>query len=168
MMKFIRIRNAKVMLLFMSTVIAAGTIALGSTNPALAALTISAHRILFSRPVRCLSRLRPSTRSRTKIFSPRSRLAWRSSKTKSWPSPTIPRLPPLRTPSSPWRRAASCSARASAVFSGVTGANTNDTLQKVKTIEAPKLAAHQDFIFLNTKLFARVAAHLQATRHAQA
>lgn len=48
--------------------------------------------------------------------------------------------------------------RVTAVFSGVTGANTNDTLQKVKSIEAPKLAAHRDFIFLNTKLFARVAA----------
>ncbi len=44
------------------------------------------------------------------------------------------------------------------VFDGVTGANTNDTLQKVRSIEAPKLAAQQDFIFLNTKLFARVAA----------
>ncbi|MFZ0299715.1 MAG: peptidyl-dipeptidase Dcp [Candidatus Sulfotelmatobacter sp.] len=48
--------------------------------------------------------------------------------------------------------------RVSAVFDGVTGANTNPTLQKVKTLEAPKLAAHQDFILLNTKLFARIAA----------
>ena len=48
--------------------------------------------------------------------------------------------------------------RVMAAFDGVTGANTNDTLQKVKTIEAPKLAAHHDFIYLNTKLFARVAA----------
>jgi peptidyl-dipeptidase Dcp len=48
--------------------------------------------------------------------------------------------------------------RVSAVFEGVTGANTNPTLQKVKSLEAPKLAAHQDFIFLNTKLFARIAA----------
>jgi len=48
--------------------------------------------------------------------------------------------------------------RVMAAFEGVTGANTNDTLQKVKTIEAPKLAAHHDFIYLNTKLFARVAA----------
>jgi peptidyl-dipeptidase Dcp len=44
------------------------------------------------------------------------------------------------------------------VFEGVTGANTNPTLQNVRTIEAPKLAAHEDFIYLNTKLFARVAA----------
>ena len=48
--------------------------------------------------------------------------------------------------------------RASAAFGGVTGANTNDTLQKVRSIEAPKLAAHRDFIFLNSKLFARVDA----------
>jgi peptidyl-dipeptidase Dcp len=48
--------------------------------------------------------------------------------------------------------------RATAAFYGVTGANTNPTLQQIKTIEAPKMAAHQDFIFLNTKLFARVAA----------
>jgi len=48
--------------------------------------------------------------------------------------------------------------RAATAFFGVVGANTNDTLQNVRTIEAPKLAAHEDFIFLNTKLFARVAA----------
>lgn len=46
--------------------------------------------------------------------------------------------------------------RVMAAFSGITGANTNDTLQKVRTIEAPKLAAHRDFIFLNARLFARV------------
>jgi peptidyl-dipeptidase Dcp len=48
--------------------------------------------------------------------------------------------------------------RVMAAFNGVTGANTNDTLQKVRTIETPKLSAHRDFIFLNTKLFARVDA----------
>ncbi len=44
------------------------------------------------------------------------------------------------------------------VFSGVTGANTNDTLQKVQDVETPKLAALQDAIYLNSKLFARVKA----------
>ena len=48
--------------------------------------------------------------------------------------------------------------RVMAVFNGVTGANTNPELQKVQTIEAPKLAAHQDAIFLNAKLFARIKA----------
>src|SRR5436853_4570748 len=48
--------------------------------------------------------------------------------------------------------------RVQLTFSGVVQANTNDTLDKVQTAEAPKLAAHQDAIFLNPKLFARVKA----------
>ena len=48
--------------------------------------------------------------------------------------------------------------RAEAAFSGVTGANTNPTLEKVQREEAPKLAAHSDAIYLDAKLFHRVAA----------
>jgi peptidyl-dipeptidase Dcp len=48
--------------------------------------------------------------------------------------------------------------RAMAAFSGVTGANTNPELERVQKELAPKLAAHRDAIFLNTKLFRRVAA----------
>jgi peptidyl-dipeptidase Dcp len=48
--------------------------------------------------------------------------------------------------------------RARAAFFGVVQANTNSVLQKVRTTEAPKLAAHNDAIYLNAKLFARVAA----------
>ncbi len=44
------------------------------------------------------------------------------------------------------------------VFDAVTGANMNPELQKVQDTEAPKLAAHRDAIFLNAKLFERVAA----------
>ncbi len=44
------------------------------------------------------------------------------------------------------------------VFGGVTGANLSPELQKVQEIEAPKLAAHQDAIFLDSKLFQRVDA----------
>ncbi len=46
--------------------------------------------------------------------------------------------------------------RVSNTFSGVVGANTNDALDKVQSDEAPNLAAHQDAIHLNPKLFARV------------
>jgi peptidyl-dipeptidase Dcp len=46
--------------------------------------------------------------------------------------------------------------RVMAAFNAVTGANTNDTLQKVQEEEAPKLAAHEDAIHLNSKLFQRV------------
>ncbi|HXY04584.1 MAG TPA: dipeptidyl carboxypeptidase II, partial [Terriglobales bacterium] len=47
--------------------------------------------------------------------------------------------------------------RVMAVFGAITSANTNPTLQDLKMIEAPKLAAHEDFIYLNPKLFRRVA-----------
>ncbi|MEA3049370.1 MAG: peptidyl-dipeptidase Dcp, partial [Sphingomonadales bacterium] len=46
--------------------------------------------------------------------------------------------------------------RVGLAFSGVVGANTNPVLDKVQEVEAPRLAAHQDAIYLNPKLFARV------------
>ncbi|HVV27948.1 MAG TPA: peptidyl-dipeptidase Dcp [Rhizomicrobium sp.] len=46
--------------------------------------------------------------------------------------------------------------RVNNTFFGVVQANTDPALDKVQTAEAPKLAAHQDAIFLNGKLFARV------------
>jgi peptidyl-dipeptidase Dcp len=49
-------------------------------------------------------------------------------------------------------------------FYGVVSANTNPTLQKVRQIEAPKLAAHSDEIYLNSKLFARIST-LYKERH---
>ena len=49
-------------------------------------------------------------------------------------------------------------ARAYGAFNCVTGANLDDELQKVMEYEAPRLAAHQDEINLNAKLFARIKA----------
>jgi peptidyl-dipeptidase Dcp len=49
-------------------------------------------------------------------------------------------------------------ARALAAFQGVSDSNTNPTLQSAKTALAPKIAAHQDAIHLNQKLFERIAA----------
>ncbi len=46
--------------------------------------------------------------------------------------------------------------RASAAFEAVTGANINPALQKAEEVLAPKLAAHQDAIYLDPRLFARV------------
>ncbi len=43
------------------------------------------------------------------------------------------------------------------VFNGVTGANMNPVLQKVQDAEAPKLAAMQDALHLNARLFQRVS-----------
>ena len=46
--------------------------------------------------------------------------------------------------------------RVMAAFNTVTGANTDDTLQKIQEEEAPRLSAHRDAIRLNDKLFHRI------------
>jgi len=48
--------------------------------------------------------------------------------------------------------------RVNYVFNVLTGANTNDELQKVQGEVAPLLAANQDAIYLNSKLFKRIQA----------
>ena len=48
--------------------------------------------------------------------------------------------------------------RAWNAFNCVTGANIDPELEKVQAYEAPRLAAHQDAISLNSKLFARIKA----------
>ncbi|GAB3355014.1 M3 family metallopeptidase [Lysobacter tyrosinilyticus] len=47
-------------------------------------------------------------------------------------------------------------ARARYVFGNLTGANTNDALDKIDAAYSPKFAAHHDSIYLNDKLFARI------------
>jgi len=46
--------------------------------------------------------------------------------------------------------------RAQRVFGALSQSNTNPTIQKIQSEEAPKLAAHRDAIYLNPKLFARI------------
>ena len=53
-------------------------------------------------------------------------------------------------------RAGQMLGRVNSVFSALTGANTNDTLDGIDTATAPKLAAMRDEITLNPMLFARV------------
>jgi len=46
--------------------------------------------------------------------------------------------------------------RVNATFDAITSANTNDTLQKVQETFAPKLAANDDAVYLNARLFERL------------
>jgi peptidyl-dipeptidase Dcp len=48
--------------------------------------------------------------------------------------------------------------RVAKVFFNLAQSNTDDAMQKIRADEAPKLAAHQDAIYLNAKLYARVKA----------
>lgn len=56
--------------------------------------------------------------------------------------------------------------RISNVFFGLTGANTNDELQKIEEKVSPLLAAHRDAIYLNDKLFQRVKAVYESDKSA--
>jgi peptidyl-dipeptidase Dcp len=56
----------------------------------------------------------------------------------------------------PMEKSGALLTRVTKAFFGVIGANTNDTLQKIQEIEAPKLAAHNDAIYLNNQLYNRV------------
>ncbi|WP_201312815.1 peptidyl-dipeptidase Dcp [Dyella sp. EPa41] len=56
----------------------------------------------------------------------------------------------------PMEKSGQLLSRVRRAFFAVTGANTNDTLQKVQQDEAPKFAEHQDAIVLNDKLFKRI------------
>jgi len=67
-----------------------------------------------------------------------------------------PAAPTFNNTLVPLERSGQLLERALLAFSAVNGADTNDTLQDVDTKTSPLLAAHQDFIFLNPKLFARV------------
>ncbi len=48
--------------------------------------------------------------------------------------------------------------RVTKVFFNLAQSNTNEAIQKIRAEEAPKLAKHQDSIYLNAKLYARVKA----------
>ena len=48
--------------------------------------------------------------------------------------------------------------RALTVFFNLASANTNDTLDKLDAEYSPKLAAHNDSVYLNAKLFERIKA----------
>jgi peptidyl-dipeptidase Dcp len=67
-----------------------------------------------------------------------------------------PAAPAFNNTLVPLERSGQLLERTLLAFFAVSGANTNDTLQDVESKTSPLLAAHQDFIFLNPKLFARV------------
>jgi len=58
----------------------------------------------------------------------------------------------------PMERSGQLLNRVATVFFAMTGANTNDELEKIRSEMAPKLSAHNDQILLNSELFARVQA----------
>jgi peptidyl-dipeptidase Dcp len=76
-----------------------------------------------------------------------------------------PAAPTFQNTLVPLERSGALLDRATQAFHGVTGANTDPTLQAAKSSLAPKLAAQYDAIYLNPKLFARVSAVYEKREH---
>ncbi len=148
----------KTILIFMSNVIAAGTIAIGSANPALAAAAEFGPSNPFYAPSTLPFEAPPFDKIKDDDYQPALEAGMAQQQAEIQAIADNPDAPTFENTIVALEKTGRLFDRASAAFLGVTGANTNDTLQKVKTIEAPKFAAHQDFIYLNTKLFARIAA----------
>ncbi|QNJ99875.1 peptidyl-dipeptidase Dcp [Dyella telluris] len=67
-----------------------------------------------------------------------------------------PEAPTFENTFIPMEKSGALLSRAMHAFDAVSGANTDETLQKVQEEEAPKFAEHQDAIVMNDKLFARI------------
>jgi peptidyl-dipeptidase Dcp len=141
----------------MSTVIAAGAISLGSLNPTLAAAADFGPANPFFAPSTLPFQAPPFDKIKDGDFQPAMEAGMAQEEAEIEAIANNPDAPTFDNTIVALEKSGQLLERVDAVFGGVTGANTNPTLQKVKTIEAPKLAAHQDFIHLNTKLFARIA-----------
>ena len=157
-MILIRLNGPNTILLSLTIMIVTGTIAISSTNPALAAAADFGPSNPFFSPSTLPFHAPPFDKIKNEDFQPaiEAGMAAQQAEVQAIADNSSP--PTFDNTIVAMEKTGLLLDRVMTVFDGITGANTNDTLQKVKTLEAPKLAAHHDFIFLNTKLFARVAA----------
>jgi peptidyl-dipeptidase Dcp len=159
----IRLRTAKLLaftgcLIFISIFVSARTLAHGAINPAPAAAAEFGPSNPFYAPSTLPFQAPPFDKIKDEDFQPAIEAGIAQQQAEIQAIASSPEPPTFENTIVAMEKTGQLLDRVNAVFNGVTGANTNPTLQKVKTIEAPKLAAHQDFILLNTKLFARIAA----------
>jgi peptidyl-dipeptidase Dcp len=158
---FIRFSNAKTVLLFLSALMIAGGIAVNSVDTAFAAAADFGPSNPFFAPSALPFQAPPFDRIKDEDYQPAIEAGMAQQQAEIQAIANNPDAPTFDNTIVALEKSGQLFTRVMETFEGVTGANTNDTLQKVRSIEAPKLAAHADFIFLNTKLFARVAAIYQ-------
>jgi peptidyl-dipeptidase Dcp len=144
--------------LLQSAIIPAGAIAFGFVNTALAAASDFGPANPFYAPSTLPFQAPPFDKIKDEDFQPALEAGMQQQQAEIQAIADNPAAPTFDNTIVAMEKTGRLLDRAASAFFGVTGANTNPTLQQVKTIEAPKMAAHQDFIYLNTKLFARVAA----------
>ena len=153
----IRPDTAQVMLLFMSTLIGAEAIAQSSPSPALTPTNDFGPSNPFYAPSTLPFQAPPFDKIKDEDFQPAIEAGMAQQQAEIQTIANNPDAPTLDNTIVAMEKSGQLLDRVKAAFDGVTGANTNPTLQRTKTIEAPKLAAHQDFIYLNTKLFERIS-----------
>jgi peptidyl-dipeptidase Dcp len=146
------------MLILMSTLIGAEAIAQGSSNPAQAAADHFGPSNPFYAPSTLPFLAPPFDKIKDEDYQPAIEAGMAQQQAEIQTIANNPDAPTFDNTFVAMEKSGRLLSRVIAAFEGVTGANTNPTLQNVETIEAPKLAAHEDFIYLNSKLFARVDA----------
>ena len=146
------------MLLFLTSVLPLGAVAIGSVNSALAATADFGPDNPFYAPSALPFHAPPFDKIKDDDFQPAIEAGMAQQQAEVQTIADNPAPPTFDNTIVAMEKSGQLLDRATAVFFGITGANTNPTLQKIRSIEAPKLAAHHDFIYLNTRLFARVAA----------
>ncbi len=152
-----RFNASKNTLLFFNILIVVLTMAIGSLNPALASTDFGPSNPFFARSPLPFQ-APPFDKIRDEDFQPAIEAGMAQQRAEVTAIADSPDAPTFDNTLVAMEKSGQLLERVTAVFNAVTSANTNDTLQKVKTIEAPKLAAQHDFIYLNTKLFARIEA----------
>ena len=152
----IRLKISKPALLLLNTLIVAIAMAIYSGNPALAASPDFGPSNPFFSPSPLPFHAPPFDKIKNEDFQPAIEAGMAQQKAEVTLIADNADTPTFDNTMVALEKSGQLLDRVMAALSGITGADSNDTLQKVRTLEAPKLAAHRDFIFLNTKLFARV------------
>jgi peptidyl-dipeptidase Dcp len=150
-MKSPRPRAAKTVPSFLSTLIALSVVALSSIHPALAASADFGPSSPLFAPSTLPFEAPPFDRIKNEDFQPAIEAGMAEEESEIQAIANNALAPTFANTIVAIEKSGQLLDRVMAVFDGVTGADTNPTLQKVKAIEAPKLAAHQDFIYLDTK-----------------
>ena len=142
----------------MTTLITAGTIALGSSNSALADPTTFGPDNPFYAPSTLPFQAPPFDKIKDSDYQPAIEAGMAQQLAEIQTIANNPAPPTFENTIVAMEKTGRLLHRVNAVFDCVTGADTNPTLQQIKSIEAPKFAAQEDAIYLNTKLFQRIAA----------
>ncbi len=157
MMTFDRLLSAKAILQLFNVLIPVGAMVLGSVIPAMASENEFGPSNPFYAPSTLPFQAPPFDKIKDNDYQPAIEAGMAQEEVEIQAIADNPAPPTFENTIVAMEKTGRLLERAEAAFNGVTGANTNPTLQKVKSIEAPKRAAHQDFIYLNTKLFERIS-----------